>query len=85
MPTKAGSAAASFSHASAVRKGLPLKPATSRDFFILAGTRAAPGRPALAIVLVVAIVVLLVVSMRNTWDLLVTVGAVTLGVSPEKD
>ena len=29
--------------------------------------------------LVVAIVVLLIVSLRNTWDLLVTVGGVTLG------
>jgi len=34
---------------------------------------------AFAILLVVAIVVLLVVSLRNTWDLLVTVGEVTLG------
>jgi uncharacterized membrane protein YbhN (UPF0104 family) len=36
-------------------------------------------------VLVVAIVVLLVVSLRNTWDLLVTVGDVTLGGAPDKD
>lgn len=34
---------------------------------------------AFAVVLVVAIVVLLVVSLRNTWDLLVTVGEVALG------
>lgn len=34
---------------------------------------------AFAVLLVVAIVVLLVVSLRNTWDLLVTVGEVTLG------
>jgi hypothetical protein len=34
---------------------------------------------AFAVALVVAIVVLLVVSLRNTWDLLVTVGEVTLG------
>lgn len=34
---------------------------------------------AFAIVLEVAIVVLLVMSLRNTWDLLVTVGEVTLG------
>ena len=34
---------------------------------------------AFAVVLVTAIVVLLVVSLRNTWDLLVTVGEVTLG------
>jgi hypothetical protein len=34
---------------------------------------------AFAVVLAVAIVVLLVVSLRNTWDLLVTVGEVTLG------
>ncbi|HXC79841.1 MAG TPA: hypothetical protein VNU19_22630 [Candidatus Acidoferrum sp.] len=38
-----------------------------------------------AIVLVVGIVVLLVVSLRNTWDLLVTVGEVTLGGGPDKD
>jgi hypothetical protein len=36
-------------------------------------------------VLVVAIVVLLVVSLRNTWDLLVTVGEVTLGSEQDKD
>jgi hypothetical protein len=35
-------------------------------------------------VLVVAIVVLLVVSLRNTWDLLVTVGEVTLEGEPDK-
>jgi hypothetical protein len=40
---------------------------------------------AFALVLVVAIVVLLVVSLRNTWDLLVTVGEVTLGGDAEKD
>jgi hypothetical protein len=40
---------------------------------------------AFAIVLVVAIVVLLVVSLRNTWDLLVTVGEVTLGSGQDKD
>ena len=40
---------------------------------------------AFAIVLVVAIVVLLVVSLRNTWDLLVTVGEVTLGADKDKD
>jgi hypothetical protein len=34
---------------------------------------------------VVAIVVLLVVSLRNTWDLLVTVGEVTLGRDQDKD
>jgi len=34
---------------------------------------------AAALVLVVAIVVLLLISLRNTWDLLVTVGEVTLG------
>jgi len=34
---------------------------------------------AFEVVLVGAIVVLLVVSLRNTWDLLVTVGEVTLG------
>ena len=34
--------------------------------------------------LVIAIVVLLVVSLRNTWDLLVTVGDVTLGREKEK-
>jgi len=36
-------------------------------------------------VLVVAIVVLLVVSLRNTWDLLVTVGEVTLGSEKDTD
>jgi hypothetical protein len=36
-------------------------------------------------VLVVAIVVLLVVSLRNTWDLLVTVGEVTLGTEKDTD
>ena len=36
-------------------------------------------------VMVVALVVLLVVSLRNTWDLLVTVGEVTLGGEPDKD
>jgi len=40
---------------------------------------------AFAVVLTVAIVVLLVVSLRNTWDLLVTVGEVTLGGGPDKD
>ena len=40
---------------------------------------------AFAIVLVVAIVVLLVISLRNTWDLLVTVGEVTLGGDQGKD
>jgi hypothetical protein len=40
---------------------------------------------AFAITLVVAIVVLLVVSLRNTWDLLVTVGEVTLGGGQDKD
>ena len=35
--------------------------------------------------LVTAIVVLLVVSLRNTWDLLVTVGDVTLGDEQVKD
>jgi hypothetical protein len=34
--------------------------------------------------LLIAIVVLLVVSLRNTWDLLVTVGDVTLGGEEEK-
>lgn len=34
---------------------------------------------AFAVTLVVAVVVLLVVSLRSTWDLLVTVGEVTLG------
>ena len=38
-----------------------------------------------AVVLAVAIVVLLVVSLRNTWDLLVTVGEVTLGGGQGKD
>jgi hypothetical protein len=36
-------------------------------------------------VIVVAVVVLLVVSLRNTWDLLVTVGEVTLGGEQDKD
>jgi CHASE2 domain-containing sensor protein len=36
-------------------------------------------------VIVVAVVVLLVVSLRNTWDLLVTVGEVTLGGEQGKD
>jgi len=36
-------------------------------------------------VLVTAIIVLLVVALRNTWDLLVTVGDVTLGREREKD
>lgn len=36
-------------------------------------------------VLVTAIIVLLVVALRNTWDLLVTVGDVTLGRDREKD
>ncbi|HEY8813870.1 MAG TPA: hypothetical protein VIP57_02020 [Candidatus Dormibacteraeota bacterium] len=40
---------------------------------------------AFAGVIVVAIVVLLIVSLRNTWDLLVTVGEVTLGGGPDKD
>lgn len=40
---------------------------------------------AFATVLIVAIVVLLVVSLRNTWDLLVTVGEVTLGGEQDKD
>ncbi|HEX3507220.1 MAG TPA: hypothetical protein VHW94_02410 [Candidatus Dormibacteraeota bacterium] len=40
---------------------------------------------AFAVVLVAAIVVLLVVSLRNTWDLLVTVGEVTLGSGQGKD
>jgi hypothetical protein len=40
---------------------------------------------AFAIVLVVSILVLLVVSLRNTWDLLVTVGEVTLGSGQDKD
>jgi hypothetical protein len=35
--------------------------------------------------LVIAVVVLLVVSLRNTWDLLVTVGEVTLGGEQGKD
>ncbi len=35
--------------------------------------------------LLIATVVLLVVSLRNTWDLLVTVGDVTLGGEGEKD
>ena len=39
---------------------------------------------AFTVVLVVAIVVLLVVSLRNTWDLLVTVGEVTMGGGPDK-
>jgi hypothetical protein len=38
-----------------------------------------------AVALVVAIVVLLVISLRNTWDLLVTVGEVTLGGEQGKD
>jgi len=38
---------------------------------------------AFATVLVVAIVVLLVISLRNTWDLLVTVGEATLGREKE--
>ena len=37
------------------------------------------------VALVAAIVVLLVISMRNTWDLLVTVGEVTLGGGQAKD
>ena len=37
------------------------------------------------VVLITAIVVLLVVSLRNTWDLLVTVGEVTMGGGPDKD
>jgi len=36
-------------------------------------------------VLVTAIIVLLVVALRNTWDLLVTVGDVTLGRETETD
>ncbi len=40
---------------------------------------------AFTVTLVVAILVLLVVSLRNTWDLLVTVGEVTLGEGQEKD
>jgi hypothetical protein len=36
-------------------------------------------------VIVVAIVMLLVVSLRNTWDLLVTVGEVALGAEQDKD
>jgi hypothetical protein len=40
---------------------------------------------AAALVLVIAIVVLLLVSLRNTWDLLVTVGEVTLANRPDKD
>ena len=40
---------------------------------------------AFSIVLVVALVVLLIVSLRNTWDLLVTVGEVTLGADQSKD
>jgi hypothetical protein len=40
---------------------------------------------AFAVTLVVAIVVLLVISLRNTWDLLVTVGEVTLGGAPDQD
>lgn len=38
---------------------------------------------AFASVLVVAIVILLLISLRNTWDLLVTVGEVTLGGEKE--
>jgi uncharacterized membrane protein YoaK (UPF0700 family) len=37
------------------------------------------------LLLVVAIVVLLLISLRNTWDLLVTVGEVTLGGQQDKD
>jgi hypothetical protein len=40
---------------------------------------------AFALTLVIAIVVLLVVSLRNTWDLLVTVGEVVLGAEKRKD
>jgi hypothetical protein len=40
---------------------------------------------AFAVVLVVAIVVLLVVSLRNTWDLLVTVGELRLGGGRDQD
>ena len=40
---------------------------------------------AFATVLIVAIVVLLVISLRNTWDLLVTVGEVALGREREGD
>jgi hypothetical protein len=39
---------------------------------------------AFATVIIAAIVVLLVVSLRNTWDLLVTVGDVTLGGGQDK-
>lgn len=39
---------------------------------------------AFEVVLVAAIVILLVVSLRNTWDLLVTVGEVTMGGKQEK-
>jgi hypothetical protein len=38
---------------------------------------------AFATVIIAAIVVLLVVSLRNTWDLLVTVGGPTLGVDQD--
>jgi hypothetical protein len=40
---------------------------------------------AFGLVLEVALVVLLLVSLRNTWDLLVTVGEVTLGGDQDKD
>jgi hypothetical protein len=36
------------------------------------------------VVLVAAIVILLVVSLRNTWDLLVTVGEVAMGREHDK-
>ena len=36
-------------------------------------------------VLLITTVVLLVVSLRNTWDLLVTVGEVTLGTEKDTD
>src|ERR1700693_5360270 len=40
---------------------------------------------AFAVVLAVALLVLLMVSLRNTWDLLVTVGEVTLGGGQDGD
>ena len=52
---------------------------------IVAGILLLSSLPSAFTWLVVATVVLLIISLRNTWDLLVTVGDVTLGREREKD
>ena len=52
---------------------------------IVAGVLLISSQTSALSLLVIATVVLLIVSLRNTWDLLVTVGDVTLGGEAEKD